>query len=177
MLSYGCRSNAGSYFDWILPAIYSYGERYPVYVDGDSKEQSEFAEEFQKGWEKEQLLEHIREADTKELTERLSYCYPKMEEVSLKTKISVSELKHRDMVFEPEEEQTVRWFEEEVPLPYVPEFAKAREENQGAKEGTAVHRAMECIDFSRMEERIQSAGVQTDRAGIAGIVKNDCQSF
>ena len=98
----------------ILPAIYSYGERYPVYVDSDSKEQSEFAEEFQKGWEKEQLLEHIREADTKELTERLSYCYPKMEEVSLKTKISVSELKHRDMVFEPEEEQTVRWFEEEV---------------------------------------------------------------
>lgn len=62
---YGCRSNAGSYFDWILPAIYSYGERYPVYVDSDSKEQSEFAEEFQKGWEKEQLLEHIREADTK----------------------------------------------------------------------------------------------------------------
>ena len=171
MLSYGCRSNAGSYFDWILPAIYSYGERYPVYVDGDSKEQSEFAEEFQKGWEKEQLLEHIREADTKELTERLSYCYPKMEEVSLKTKISVSELKHRDMVFEPEEEQTVRWFEEEVPLPYVPEFVKAREENQGAKRGTAVHRAMECIDFSRMEEQIQSAGVQTDRAGIAGIVK------
>ena len=88
---------------------------------------------FKKGWEKEQLLEHIREADTKELTERLSYCYPKMEEVSLKTKISVSELKHRDMVFEPEEEQTVRWFEEEVPLPYVPEFVKAREENQGAK--------------------------------------------
>ena len=171
MLSYGCRSNAGSYFDWILPAIYSYGERYPVYVDSDSKEQSEFAEEFQKGWEKEQLLEHIREADTKELTERLSYCYPKMEEVSLKTKISVSELKHRDMVFEPEEEQTVRWFEEEVPLPYVPEFVKAREENQGAKRGTAVHRAMECIDFSRMEEQIQSAGVQTDRAGIAGIVK------
>ncbi len=34
----------------------SYGERYPVYVDGDSKEQSEFAEEFQKGWEKEQLF-------------------------------------------------------------------------------------------------------------------------
>ena len=140
-------------------------------MDSDSKEQSEFAEEFQKGWEKEQLLEHIREADTKELTERLSYCYPKMEEVSLKTKISVSELKHRDMVFEPEEEQTVRWFEEEVPLPYVPEFVKAREENQGAKRGTAVHRAMECIDFSRMEEQIQSAGVQTDRAGIAGIVK------
>ncbi len=51
------------------------------------------------------------------------------------------------MVFEPEEEQTVRWFEEEVPLPYVPEFVKAREENQGAKRGTAVHRAMECIDF------------------------------
>ena len=43
------------------------------------------------------------------------------------------------MVFEPEEEQTVRWFEEEVPLPYVPEFVKAREENQGAKRGTAVH--------------------------------------
>ena len=28
----------------------------------------------------------------------------------------------------------MRWFEEEVPLPYVPEFVKAREENQGAKE-------------------------------------------
>lgn len=57
------------------------------------------------------------------------------------------------MVFEPEEEQTVRWFEEEVPLPYVPEFVKAREENQGAKRGTAVHRAMECIDFHGWRSR------------------------
>lgn len=171
ILSYGCRTNAGCYFDWILPALYSYGNKYRILMETGMDRESEIAEEFQKGWEKEQLLEYIHEADTKAVAECLSYCYPRKEEVFLKTKVSVSELKHKAMVFEPEEEQTVHWFEEEISMPYVPEFVKEREENQGAKRGTAVHRVMECIDFAWMEEQIQKADVQADRAGITAIVK------
>lgn len=159
ILSYGCRTKAGSYLDWILPAVFSYGEKYPVEILSDCEEG--IAEEIKTGLYREALLDTIysvRKEEAERMDERLSYRYPRLEEVSLKTKVSVSELKHAAMVFEPEEEDSIRWFEEEQPSPYVPRFIKEREENRGALRGTAVHRVMECIDFALMEERLKEAG-------------------
>ena len=72
----------------------------------------------------------------------------------MKMKVSVSEIKHRNMIFEAGEEETLAWYAREAEKEvYVPQFA--REEavtdhsriNQGALRGTAMHRAMECLDY------------------------------
>lgn len=162
VLSYGCRTKAVCYLDWILPALFSYGEKYEIIIKETETEEEGLTKEIKSEFYKEELLERIEHAGGEALAqmeERLSFVYPRQEEVSLKTKVSVSELKHQAMVFEPEEAESVKWFEKEQPRPYVPLFIQEREENRGALRGTAVHRVMECIDFLLMEERFQQAGI------------------
>lgn len=163
LLSYGWRTKASCYFDWILPALLSYGGKYEITVIHEEAEQKELEREIKTGFYKEELLERIHcagEEETEQIKERLSYCYPKQEEVTLKTKVSVSELKHQAMVFTPEEENTVHWFREEEEFEsYVPAFIREREENRGAQRGTAVHRVMECMDFALMEQRLTESGL------------------
>jgi len=163
ILPFGIRKGASCYFDWILPAVYSYGEKYSVSMKKNERVSEELTADIKKGLEKEELLYQISQAE-QELVEglgkKLSYRYPFEEEMSLKTKISVSELKHRTMVFGEEERETVQWYENEPIIPYIPNFIEQRkEENQGALRGTAVHRAMECIDFAEMEKRMQEQGI------------------
>ena len=175
ILPFGIRKGAACYFDWILPALFSYGEKYPVYLEKGDTAAAELAQEIEQGFRKEELLAGIQKADTaqiEELKEMLSYRYPMEEDISLKTKISVSELKHRNMVFGEEEKDTIQWYEPEIPVPYVPNFVEKRtEENQGALRGTAVHRAMECMDFSEMERRIEERGIaREDKDGLRTLV-------
>lgn len=162
VLPFGIRKGASCYFDWILPALYSYGDKYTVSVRNGRGVAEELTADIQKGLEKEELLYQISQAEQKlvaGLEEKLSYQYPFAEEIALKTKISVSELKHRSMVFGEEEKEIVSWYEDEPTVPYIPDFMEQREkENQGALRGTAVHRAMECIDFLQMEQRIKEQG-------------------
>ena len=73
----------------------------------------------------------------------------------MKTKLSVSELKHRAIdQLRREEPDTSYVFEEPELIPYVPEFmqesqGEQQEENLAALRGTAMHRVLECLDFSR----------------------------
>ena len=53
-----------------------------------------------------------------------------------------------------EEEDVTPKFLEEVSTPYVPAFMEGKAEvNQGALRGTAMHRLMECYDFTKMPDR------------------------
>ena len=78
----------------------------------------------------------------------------------------MSELKHRAMreAFEKEEESVPVFKSEEV-VPYVPAFARkieqeSEEVNHGALRGTAMHRIMECYQFSSgMSAKEQVAGM------------------
>lgn len=89
----------------------------------------------------------------------------------MKTKVSVSELKHRIMdririeeslepVFpsaakEQAEETDTEPLKEE-PKRYIPAFMEGvQEENIGAKRGTAMHRVLECLDFTRPPEALE----------------------
>lgn len=174
LLSYHCRTKASCYFDWILPALLSYGEKYPVDVICGDYEKKGLEQEIKTGFYKEELLErihHTREEEDRQMQNRLSFCYPKLEEVFLKTKVSVSELKHQAMIFEPEEENSVQWFREEEKKFYVPRFIEEREENQGALRGTAVHRVMECMDFVLMQERMKRADIQRTEREILPFVQ------
>ena len=123
-------------------------------------------------------MEEIRQADptlVEKLEQRFAQKYPYQTDILRKNKYSVSELKHRAMreKFEAEQEETVPAFLEEPVTPTIPLFiqrqgsveqeaqnkaqdaeSKAEQKivsniaNRGALRGTAVHRVMECYDFT-----------------------------
>ncbi|MBO5154287.1 MAG: helicase-exonuclease AddAB subunit AddA [Eubacterium sp.] len=161
--SYLDRREAGCYLDWIMPGAYRHPEHLSIetYTAGDFSlmEQLQEAERFT---EKEQLLETLGSVDETlyaQIDERLQSSYPYEEEVSLRTKISVSELKHRNMILEPGDEEALAWYaKEEAPESYVPLFVRgegtvtADAPHQGALRGTAMHRMMECLDYGALAD-------------------------
>ncbi len=158
-LSYLTREAASGYLDWVLPAVLSYGGKYPITLsDVAELTLKELDASLQRYQEKEECLREIAETDSRSV-EALSAGflkpYPHRADILRKNKYSVSELKHRamrELMRREETESTVIFKKEEI-VPYVPEFARRIEaeeerEHQGAFRGTAVHRVMECYRFS-----------------------------
>lgn len=168
VIPYLTRESATGYLDWVLPAVLSYGEKYPVRV----VEAAELVlQEVENQTEQNEGLigrmEEIRQADptlVEKLEQRFAQKYPYQTDILRKNKYSVSELKHRAMreKFEAEQEETVPAFLEEPVTPTIPLFIQKQEKitpdqpvsnqgvqvNRGALRGTAVHRVMECYDFT-----------------------------
>lgn len=159
-LSYLTRGGASGYLDWILPAVLSYGDKYPVrIVEAAELVLNEVENQLEKNEDLTERIEEIEAADTQlvgQLKQRFSQRYPYQVDVLRKNKYSVSELKHRAMRerFEAEQEETVPAFLEEPVTPTIPLFIQREESveqetpNRGALRGTAVHRVMECYDFA-----------------------------
>ena len=159
-LSYLTREGASGYLDWILPAVLSYGDKYPVrIVEAAELVLDEVENQLEQNEDLTERIEEIEATDTQlvgQLKQRFSQRYPYQVEVLRKNKYSVSELKHRAMRerFEAEQEETVPAFLEEPVTPTIPLFIQREESveqetaNRGALRGTAVHRVMECYDFA-----------------------------
>ena len=159
-LSYLTREGASGYLDWILPAVLSYGDKYPVrIVEAAELVLDEVENQLEQNEDLTERIEEIEAADTQlvgQLKQRFSQRYPYQVDVLRKNKYSVSELKHRAMRerFEAEQEETVPAFLEEPATPTIPLFIQREESveqetaNRGALRGTAVHRVMECYDFA-----------------------------
>ena len=182
-LSYLTREGASGYLDWILPAVLSYGDKYPVrIVEAAELVLDEVENQLEQNEDLTERIEEIEAADTQlvgQLKQRFLQRYPYQVDVLRKNKYSVSELKHRAMreKFEAEQEETVPAFLEEPVTPTIPLFiqrqgivgqeaqnkaqdagqeaeSKAEQKiesntaNRGALRGTAVHRVMECYDFT-----------------------------
>ena len=159
-LSYLTREGASGYLDWILPAVLSYGDKYPVrIVEAAELVLDEVETQLEQNEDLTERIEEIEAADTQlvgQLKQRFSQRYPYQVDVLRKNKYSVSELKHRAMRerFEAEQEETVPAFLEEPVTPTIPLFIQREESveqetaNRGALRGTAVHRVMECYDFA-----------------------------
>ncbi len=159
-LSYLTREGASGYLDWILPAVLSYGDKYPVrIVEAAELVLDEVENQLEQNENLTERIEEIEAADPQlvgQLKQRFSQRYPYQVDVLRKNKYSVSELKHRAMreKFEAEQEETVPAFLEEPVTPTIPLFIQREESveqetaNRGALRGTAVHRVMECYDFA-----------------------------
>ena len=159
-LSYLTREGASGYLDWILPAVLSYGDKYPVrIVEAAELVLNEVENQLEQNENLTERIEEIEAADTQlvgQLKQRFSQRYPYQVDVLRKNKYSVSELKHRAMreKFEAEQEETIPAFLEEPVTPTIPLFIQREESveqetaNRGALRGTAVHRVMECYDFA-----------------------------
>lgn len=167
-LSYLTREGASGYLDWILPAVLSYGDKYPVrIVEAAELVLDEVENQLEQNEDLTERIGEIKAADPQlvgQLKQRFSQRYPYQVDVLRKNKYSVSELKHRAMreKFEAEQEETIPAFLEEPVTPTIPLFIQRQEKitpdqnvsgqgvqvNRGALRGTAVHRVMECYDFT-----------------------------
>lgn len=159
-IPYLTRESAAGYLDWILPAVLSYGDKYPVrIVEAAELVLDEVENQLEQNENLTERIEEIEAADTQlvgQLKQRFSQRYPYQTDILRKNKYSVSELKHRAMreKFEAEQEETIPAFLEEPVTPTIPLFIQREESveqetpNRGALRGTAVHRVMECYDFA-----------------------------
>lgn len=166
-------SDADCYLDWMIPAVMTYGAKYPVQITGiadlvvgEAKQQIQEAalEQEEANWRM-PVSEEVRRF----LEERLSYRYPYQDSVERKMKYSVSELKHRAMRKKAQEEEldTVPAFLEPPVVPYIPAFMNGKEEiSQGALRGTAVHRVLECLDFTSLDTEQMEQEIQRQIAGM-----------
>ena len=181
------RREAGCYLDWIMPGAY----RHPEHLSIETYEGSDFVmheqlHEAEQYIQKEQLLEQLEDVDPQvyeAIDVRLHSRYPYEDEVTLRTKVSVSEIKHRNMILEPGDEEALAWYakQETAPEVYVPRFARTDEigaeigisgqtgnvvsdaadaPNRGALRGTAMHRMMECLDYGALEALAGDAHAQ-----------------
>lgn len=152
-VSFLARSSAHCYFDWVLPALYSYPEKYEIRVFGETDARAGHLKEAVRTLlTKEQVKRAVQTADKElleKIEERLSFVYPFEAEKDIKTKVSVSEIKHQRMQFEPEEMETVQWYAEEETEEIVPDFIEKRDRvNRGALRGSAMHLVMQCLPFA-----------------------------
>ena len=159
-LSYLTREGASGYLDWILPAVLSYGDKYPVrIVEAAELVLDEVENQLEQNEDLTERIEEIEAADTQlvgQLKQRFLQRYPYQVDVLRKNKYSVSELKHRAMRerFEAEQEETVPAFLEEPVTPTIPLFIQ----RQGIVEQEAQNKAQDAGQEaeSKAEQKIES---------------------
>ena len=118
-------------------------------VQGEILDQTDaqLREAFFREWDSEKIYdENIRQV----LKEKFDFSYPYAYLRELPVKVSVSELKKRKYADEEEKESALYPQPEMVRI--VPGFISGeREVTQGAARGTAYHRVMECLDYTRLD--------------------------
>lgn len=190
-LSFLQRLNTNNFLQLILSACQAYPGKYSVVLlQKDDIIFSEQEHAVEEELTKLELLARVQERDSawdREVEERLNFVYPYEEECTMRTKVSVSELKHRamDKIIEEEmrgqsgwQENFMRQAREEIvdrqgtrekegktdqqgcqekeEEHYIPAFMEGvQQENIGAKRGTAMHRVLECYDFTREADSLE----------------------
>ena len=178
LLPVGNRMKAKTYWDYLLPALIRHRAMEPLleeygifsnrrnpFYEGDSdfiiqkvtakdlvkeevelQAETEIRREVLENWDASVTYnEEIKD----ELEKRFSFVYPYEFLREIPVKVSVSELKKRAHHDFYEKEENITEIPEEEELSVVPEFIEKQEAYTGASRGTAYHRVMECLDYSR----------------------------
>ena len=169
-LTFLSRLGSNTFLQFLLLARSCAPENCPLtLVKQEGLKEQEVWETAEEGLTRVQLLAELQEPEPEwegQVAARLSYEYPYEHEVAMKTKVSVSEFKRRamdqalveesEMMFPLPEEPVAGKAEEGQRDRYIPAFMEGvQEENIGAKRGTAMHRMLECYDFTRPPETLQ----------------------
>ncbi len=168
-MDYFTRYQASCYLDWVYPCVADEKELFQlrVYQTEELKIQ-EAVEAALNRLDQKQVQKLYQTADRRlydKLDRRLSWQYPFASDTDLKTKISVTELKHRQqMALEEDTPAVEEWFagERESIIPVFMQTG-ALEANIGALRGSAVHKVMEETDFvqsAESEDRIADMKAQ-----------------
>ncbi|MBQ2922623.1 MAG: helicase-exonuclease AddAB subunit AddA [Tyzzerella sp.] len=155
-LPYYHLAKAVKYMDWILPALFRNNymrDEIPFIVRKVILEElaeqavveqmtNDITKDVLQQWD----TEAVYDSEMKRLiNEQFSYVYPFQNSQMVKQKLSVSELKKR-MYMEQEGEEI---FKEEDVIPLLPKFLQEEKELTGASRGTAYHKLLELLDFSK----------------------------
>ena len=151
-------AGAKSYFDWIIPALWSEEEEAaledaPVcifqYTGNDigadilQVKSEQLALDVLKHWDVTKVYDpEIRKC----LDEQADYVYPYYSEGGMKMKFTVSELKKRKAL---QEEAGEEMYKEPQTVPLLPRFIKEEETLSGASRGSAYHKFLELLDFCK----------------------------
>ena len=160
-LPFGRLSTAVTYWDWILPVLTRMTDKVPMKytcIRIEDIVKDEVARETEgrlkkavlEQWDPEKVYD---EATKNVLEEQFSYQYPYGKKQAQKLKFTVSELKKRvhmlEMMEDDQAEIGEMLYEEPEVVPLLPKFLQEEEELTGALRGTAYHRVMELIDFTK----------------------------
>lgn len=173
VLPYHMRAQANSYMELLFPALIrlkgmqpileTYGfekakntieSKIQIHVFSTADYEQEEAEQIKKAINdavtfKNNLINTVIDDSVQDnLQKRFSYEYPYKSLQNLYAKTTVSELKMAK-IKQMNEEDTHKLFPEEEIIPYLPSFLKEEEKISGTTRGSAMHRIMELIDFSK----------------------------
>ena len=170
-MSFGQLAGAKRYLDWILPAVAGRGERSPfrIQIVDMSQVRGLQIEQTAEQMVTRQALENwnVEEVYDEKMQERLKqqfyYQYPYRDLEGKKLKYTVSELKKRAYLAEEAGELP---YEDEPVVPLIPRFLQGEEEITGAPRGTAYHRVMELLDFTK----------EYDLEGTEAAIEKMCES-
>ena len=105
-----------------------------------------------------------------QLEERFSYQYPYAYLQEIPAKVSVSELKKSDW---EDTQETVALIQEPQEEPIIPQFIRqTKEVIKGAQRGTAYHRVLECLDYTRVES-VDMIGLQLQELVESGKIEEE----
>jgi len=136
------------YFDWVLPAVFAMPGKVPVRM-----EILDFSDVVAEEMEREETQQNVNIAEKtdaafqKQIVDQFSYHYPYEEEAHMKLKYTVSELKKSRALSGSEMETGEVLVHEEEKI--FPAFLKKEEQLTGASRGSAYHKVMELLDFTR----------------------------
>jgi len=177
-------SGATSYWDWVVPSLMRHKSftdvlemyelesniengLYDAAVSFDVKViklqelvEDEITRQVGSHVTKEMLLnwnpEILYAKDTRILLKKqLNEIYPYEKERDIVTKVTVSELKKRGQHID--EDYSKRIYEEPEIIPFTPVFMRAEESMSAAVRGTAYHKMLECIDFTKAVSKQKTA--------------------
>lgn len=161
-LPYTILTSAGSYLDWLLMSMpHSEGSIITTEIPLEELVGEEVVRQVRKQISKEELLQMDLSASHNQacldtLTSVLEYQYPYTDDITLHTKMSVSELKKLgqnaddwDNLYQPVRPEFLQQEEKTEAL----EWTSKTGQNYGASRGTAYHRALELLDFTSIESQ------------------------
>ena len=149
-------SKARSYLDWVLPAVC--GRNAPIricirncrdgaFISAAEEQGEQLARNVLEHWDAQRVYDPVLK---ERLEEQAGFTYPFENARKLKMKFTVSELKKRAYL---SEESGAMAFEEPDVIPLIPQFLQEEEELTGASRGSAYHKLLELLDFSREYDR------------------------
>ena len=196
-LPYYSLTKANKYMDWVLPALLRnqcfaklleqyeihvpyqntmFLEEVPIRVRKVTVEElvgADIEEQFHDVLTKEVLWKwdtsKIYDEDmNKQIEKQFSYEYPYQKDAGVKQKLSVSELKKRAY----QETDGEEMFREEEVIPLLPKFLQEGEELTGASKGSAYHKLLELLDFTK-EYDIESLRRQIQEKEQLGLMTKE----
>lgn len=177
-LSFLTRLGTNTFLGFLLQAFLCYGEKYPITIlQQQELQQQEEHQALKETLSQVEALAQLQQRDeimAEQIEKRLSYVYPFEEEEDMRTKVSVSEIKHRamDRLMAEETAGMTEWDTKEITVEqehYIPAFMEGvQEENIGAKRGTAMHRILECYDFTKELSDLESQLIKMQEEKLVG---------